>query len=119
MRIDTNDLMRRLREGDPLRDEPGLTTSEIAQMRAMTLVAAHRANAILPRFGRLALAASFVLAVALGVAAAHRAATERLAAPIDSADTRTRITQVHFATPGGTRVIWTLDPSFELKGTKP
>jgi hypothetical protein len=62
-----------------------------------------------------------VLAV-LGVAAAHRFADSRQdavtavrtgAAPVSTA------TQVQFRTPGGTRIIWTLDPSFHLGGPLP
>jgi hypothetical protein len=27
--------------------------------------------------------------------------------------------QLHFSTPGGTRIIWVFDPGFEVKGTLP
>ena len=48
---------------------------------------------------------------------------------VDSADTALASTtddvpaterqQLHFSTPGGTRIIWVFDPGFEVKGTLP
>ena len=45
----------------------------------------------------------------------HSAGWETIASPevfIAAAGERT---QLHFSTPGGTRIIWTLDPAFQLK----
>jgi hypothetical protein len=123
MNTDMNELAARLRESDPLlhEDQAALAPSEIAQMRAAVLAAADTSVAVSRRLGTFALAATFVLAVALAVIAARRSATERLIAarPDGVVAPRLNVTQVHFSTPGGTRVIWTLDPSFELKAAEP
>jgi hypothetical protein len=42
----------------------------------------------------------------------------RLAATIDESPAPAR-QQLHFSTPGGTRIIWVFDPGFEVKGTLP
>jgi hypothetical protein len=41
-----------------------------------------------------------------------------LASAIDEAAAPAR-QQLHFSTPGGTRIIWVFDPGFEVKGTLP
>jgi hypothetical protein len=57
-----------------------------------------------------------------GAMLAHRFATEdarertRMPAPPPAPISAT---QLQFRTPGGTRIIWTIDPSFQLRGTLP
>jgi hypothetical protein len=41
-----------------------------------------------------------------------------LVAPTDETPATAR-QQLHFSTPGGTRIIWVFDPGFEVKGTLP
>ena len=41
-----------------------------------------------------------------------------LASTTDDTSTTER-QQLHFSTPGGTRIIWVFDPGFEVKGTLP
>ena len=70
--------------------------------------------------GAVPIAAMVVVMIAVGIVAGGRlppseesaAAAGAVIEPIDR-------TQVQFATPGGTRIIWTLDPEFELQGSTP
>ena len=112
------DINRRLRDADPVRLEPGLPPESIARMRRAVLAAAQAA----PRHSilgsrQLALAACLGLAVVTGIIAAHRVppAAVEVAAPSPASDQRT---QVQFSTPGGTRIVWTLDPGFQLGETR-
>lgn len=111
-----NDLTTRLRDADPVRLEPGLSSDARDAMR-VAVVRAADTGAPRPSQWRapLALAAMAVLAV-IGAAAAHRFADdhERGVAVVRSA--APAATQVQFRTPGGTRIIWTIDPAFQLEG---
>ena len=117
-----NDLSARLREHDPVRLEAGLPAEARDAMRRTIVAAAGARVAGVPQWRQpLALAAMALLTV-LGVGAAHRFAGEREAASIAvKADPvpHSGATQVDFRTPGGTRIIWTIDPDFRLGGTLP
>jgi hypothetical protein len=114
-----NDLSTRLRDADPLGVEPALTAESREAMRRAIVAAAGAPALRIPQWRQpLALAAMTVLAV-FGVAAAHRFAERRqpdIPVALEAAAPPT--TQVHFRTPGGTRIIWTLDPAFHLGGTR-
>jgi hypothetical protein len=114
------EINRRLREADPVRLEPGLSPDTVAEMRRAVLVAAHAApRRSLVESRQLALAACLGLGVVTGVVVAHRvppAATGDVAGPVTSPESDQR-TQVQFSTPGGTRIVWTLDPGFQLRET--
>ena len=105
-----------LKESDPLRHEPPLGTREAQSMRRTMLDAVRPPPAALwPR--ALPVAALVVLMVVAGAAAGRRLKAPEpmpaggpLNAGVDSAGRR----QVQFATPGGTRIIWTIDPEFQL-----
>jgi len=121
MTIDLDELHRQLRAGDPVATDPGLSSAEAARLRRLALAAADARDARAPRAATLALASVFTLAVVFGVAAARKTATVPDAgAGSSSGDVTTaaRVTQVHFSTPGGTRIIWTIDPAFHLKEAK-
>ena len=51
-------------------------------------------------------------------AARVESADPTLASTTDEAPATER-QQLHFSTPGGTRIIWVFDPGFEVKGTLP
>jgi len=114
-----NDLTSRLRDADPMRLEPGLPPETRDAMRRAIVAAAGGATRI-PRWRQpLALAAMTVLAVG-GAALAHRFAGDR--DRTGSAEPRVAAvaaTQLQFRTPGGTRIIWTIDPAFQLGGNLP
>lgn len=87
-----------LREHDPARDK--------ALTRADRTRILQRAFAHSPRT-RWRLAAAFALVAIVLVAGA--VVRGRRAEPVPQ-----RIRQVQYATPGGTRIIWTLDPDFHM-----
>jgi hypothetical protein len=123
MNASPDDLRARLRDADPVAAESALSPNELARMRrtivAATLPAAAPVRRSRPR-ATLALAAILTIAAAAGAVSARRYAALRmndgqLGATIEaSAAART---QVQFATPGGTRIIWTFDPAFQLRET--
>ena len=121
MTIDLDELNRQLRAADPVVSDPGLASAEAARMRRVMLAAAEARPRRASRAATLALASVFTLAVVFGVAAARKTATMSTAAGGSSGgdvSTPARVTQVHFSTPGGTRIIWTIDPAFQLKEAK-
>lgn len=121
MTINLDDLNRQLRAADPVGTDPGLSSVDAARLRRVMLAAADAPEARAPRAATLALVSVFTLAVVLGVAAARKNATTPDADAGSSGGEVTplaRVTQVHFSTPGGTRIIWTIDPAFQLKEAK-
>jgi hypothetical protein len=110
------DLTHRLRDADPLRHEPGLPSDSRDAMRRAIVAAAEPDTPRHPHWrAPVALAAMAVIAV-MGVAAAHRFADDRQRREAAGAQAEPAPTQVQFQTPGGTRIIWTIDPSFQLAG---
>jgi hypothetical protein len=111
-----NTLQDRLRDSDPVSREAGLSPDAVASLRRTVIAAAH-ASPMRPVFwGRqLAMAACLTVMVLTGVLAARRVptATRDAIAPT-TAPVSDQRTQVRFSTPGGTRIIWTLDPEFQL-----
>jgi hypothetical protein len=114
------DVRSLLDEADPLRREPELSDSDRARIRSAVVSAAGRSVQPSPFWsGAFALAAAIVLTVIAGTMSER---TVRLR-PVDVADGPSESAaavsaerrQVQFATPGGTRVIWTLDPEFQLR----
>jgi hypothetical protein len=121
MTINLDELNRQLRAGDPVATDPGLSSAEAAHLRRVMLAAADSQPARAPRIAMLALASVFTLAVVFGVAAARKTGTVPAAGPASSTGDiamSARVTQVHFSTPGGTRIIWTIDPAFRFKEAK-
>jgi hypothetical protein len=113
-----NELRRRLREADPLAAEGPPSADAMQEVRRAILAAAAQPPASRTnRYATLALAATLAIAAALGVAAARHfaagAGTEAVPPRAASIGTAER-TQVQFSTPGGTRIIWTIDPAFRL-----
>jgi hypothetical protein len=126
---------------DRLREADGAQTSELpaddVQRLRRTVVAAamvaHSHRWPLPfalTVGSLAAAsAALVLSVAIAgpepqatesgdrTAAAGKSAAAEMVPEAPLADSGRR--QLHFATPGGTRIIWVFDAEFEVKGTLP
>jgi hypothetical protein len=113
------DLRDRLRDADPVQSEPSLPPDAVATMRRTVLEAVPAPRATAARWkGTLAIAAAVVLIAGAGFDTYRRASRvdagiESAVAPADAAAGKR--TQLHFSTPGGTRIIWTLDPAFQLK----
>jgi hypothetical protein len=105
-----------LRDADPVSREPGPSPDTVASLRRKVIAAAHEVPVRPVLWGRqLVMAACLTVMVLTGVLVARRVpSTVReapRAVPASVADQRT---QVRFSTPGGTRIIWTLDPDFQL-----
>jgi hypothetical protein len=113
-----------LRDWDPAKDGQGLDGLERARMRRQVIAAAVEPARLGFPVRALAVAAVVVLTVALGWGlyddavppppatagpAAHHAPA---AGPTEATDRKAR--QIQFSTPGGTRVVWTLDPDFKV-----
>ena len=113
------DLRDRLRDADPVLSEPSLPPDAVAAMRRTVLEAALAPRVTPARWKRtLAIAAAAVLIAGAGIDTYRRASRvdagmEPAIAPAAAAAGER--TQLHFSTPGGTRIIWTLDPAFQLK----
>ena len=111
-----NTLKNRLLDADPVPREPGLSPDTVAGLRRAVIAAAHAAPVRQIFWGRqLAMAACLTVMVLTGVFAARRVppAVRDGSGPLATPVSEER-TQVHFSTPGGTRIIWTLDPGFQL-----
>ena len=127
------DLTKLLRDADPLRDRPDerLSDGEVQVMRRAMLEAARESVAAGSLWRRpLAFAAIALVLVAVGGIAGDRARdwTDRSTAISETAwltdETRGSSgdlgrRQVQFATPGGTRIIWILDPNLPLQESMP
>ena len=112
------DLRRHLQAGDPLRHEPALTPDHVDRMRRVVIAATREprprvsATAIALLTGLTATAAAGVWFVGGASSAARTTAPAPLAANV-SVPTDLHRRQVHFSTPGGTRLIWVFNPQFE------
>jgi hypothetical protein len=116
------DVNRRLRDADPLQHETAPSAEDRARMRRTILAASESEPVRSVRWGRaVAIAAAAVLVAGGGLMmnrqAAVRPSSETAAEPIAAPVPGAR-TQVQFSTPGGTRIVWTIDPSFHIKGTR-
>ena len=113
-----NNLNNLLRDADPVPREPGLSPDAVASLRRV-VVAAARATPIRPVFwGRqMAMAACLTAMVLTGVVAARRVPPAVRDVPSPTTSASAERTQVHFSTPGGTRIVWTLDPDFQIRET--
>ena len=118
-----NDINRYLREADPVGREPGLTPEAVAELRRVVVKAAQQpagASLGLLALRTFAVAATAALIVGAGVVANRRPPAAVLTSgPTTAAPpAATERTQVQFSTPGGTRIVWTIDPSFHIKGKR-
>jgi hypothetical protein len=108
----TSELRKQLRDADPIRSEPALATTEIHAMRRKILANAavwshSRPQLLLP----VAIALGLMCAMVTTIFFMHRfrPADVPIASP-QTGDQR----QLQFTTPGGTRIIWVLNPNLQL-----
>jgi hypothetical protein len=119
-----------LEESDPIRDEPALSTTDAREIRRAMLAAVETAPSLFfPR--TLPVAALVVVMIVAGAAVGRRlSTTPALQTANGSGDAETGARgagrdstverrQVQFATPGGTRIIWTIDPNFQMREVMP
>lgn len=113
------DIRDRLRDADPVLNEPPLSAEAVAAMRRRVIDAAREPRAAVVEWRRtLAIAAAVAVIAVAGIDTARRTARhDNPSAPLASAPAAaaTARTQLHFSTPGGTRIIWTIDPAFHMK----
>jgi hypothetical protein len=113
------DIRDRLRAADPLLTDPALSVDDVARMRRTVLDAVVQPphDARLHWKKVLPIAAAVALIAGAGVDAARRASRQAaIPAPLVSSPVTAEGAkrQLHFSTPGGTRIIWTIDPAFHL-----
>ena len=108
----TNNIRERLRDADPLEREPGLMPADVEVMRRAVL---SKANAPAPHgygYTTVLVLATVVAALMIAAFAGHRFGT------VSELPQHTEQRHLQFETPGGTRIIWVLNPDFELsRGT--
>lgn len=115
-----SNLGKQLRDGDPLADAPSLPPLDVQRIRRTVVAEAGRPPALWsPR--PLMVAATVAATLAAGVVIGQRlprhtplraGSIERPDAGSANSDQPRR--QVQFDTPGGTRIIWVIDPDFDL-----
>ena len=110
------DWQRMLRENDPGLES--LEADAASRMRHVVVAAAGASPASPTAWPmRLALAAFACVVMVLSVFGTQlpREATPSAIAPVAGTERR----QIQFATPGGTRIIWEINPNFSLGETLP
>ena len=104
-------------ESQRLRRSVVAAASAGAQARRWSLPFALTAGSL------VAASAALVLTAALTSPAAQTSAGTRVDAghelTVEGSPAETGPRQLHFSTPGGTRIIWVFDADFEVKGTLP
>jgi hypothetical protein len=114
------DVRAHLRDGDPFRTEGGLSAIESARMRAV-VVAVAPPQRLVPWRPFLAIAAGLVGVVTAGAWSVGQTSSANASNTAVSSDRATAeselgaLRQVYFSTPGGTRVIWQFNQTFELR----
>ena len=125
-KVDTERLRDSLRDWDPVNDGNELDGVDRARMRRRVLNATVEPVRLGFPVRAMAVAAVVILAVALGWGIYDDAVMQPpagtptgpaahgtpVAGPGEEAKREAR--QIQFSTPGGTRVVWTLDPDFEV-----
>lgn len=101
-----------LRATDPLAREDGLSEAEVRTLRQKVVLAA-----VAPRPGwwpgTVAVAGSVIVALVVGAIAGIRLAPGLSESPRPTAIAQ-QSRQLQFETPGGTRVVWVLNPELDL-----
>jgi len=116
-----DEITRQLRDADPVPREPGLSNEQKADIRRAMLAAAPRdaRTTAIGLWKNLSMAAALTVIVVIGVMFVRNGDTvpigERTPPPPASDSSDGGRTQLQFSTPGGTRIIWTIDPAFHLK----
>jgi len=107
-------LGKQLRDGDPLADAPALPLEDVQRIRRTIIAETHRPAALWsPR--PLMVGATVAATLAAGVVIGQRLPRQAPLRPgrVERPGGEVR-RQVQFDTPGGTRIIWVIDPDFDL-----
>lgn len=105
----------------PLSAERGPSTEDVQAMRRAVLGAAVQPAPLLAWPRALAVAAVVVTMVIAGTAAGRRWSVHGPVMPqeANAVTDKDGRRQLQFSTPGGTRIIWTIDPNFQLREVMP
>jgi hypothetical protein len=111
-----------LTAADPVAERPSLSGEEARAIRRAVIVAAAAAPPARGAWpGTISVTALVLVMIVAGILSGLKLTPADTwadsAGAAASQDDERR--QLQFATPGGTRVIWTLDPDFELQGSTP
>jgi hypothetical protein len=113
-----NDWRTRLREYDPA-VEP-LSPDRVERIRHAVIEAARTAGPSASSWPwKLSLAAAALVLVAGGSGDVRRGSPVAPDASVGASESADERRQVRFSTPGGTRIIWELNPEFTLMETLP
>lgn len=118
-----NTLREMLQEADPagpLGEEPGLSNADVQAIRRAMLRAVAQPAPSLAWPHAVVVAGLVVVTIVAGVAAGSRMPARETAPRQEAAAaTAEERRQVQFSTPGGTRIIWTIDPNFQIREVMP
>jgi hypothetical protein len=116
------DIRSPLKEGDPVRNEPELSSDDIQRMRRVVLAESTNPTGWWPR--PVLVATTIAVTLAAGIAlgrrlpdpAAGTVSDGGAPAPLIETESpaRGRVRQLQFSTRGGTRVIWIFNSDFTL-----
>ena len=107
------DLRAWLRAGDPAGDDPGLNPEQATRIRQRAVAATSESQIGRPLLPLAALAAAAALAWLLLLPHESIPPNPPGTMSPQASDTSER-RQIQFTTARGTRIVWTLDPDFEL-----
>ena len=111
-----------LREGDPLPDDPALSETEASAIRRRVVSeAVERPTRRVAWRDALVIAAAVTMIIGVGITTGRRLPPPSVASnrPAPELGRPAERRQLQFATPGGTRIIWTFDSNFSVKETIP
>ena len=106
------DFKQQLIDGDPVAREPGLDAFHADTMRQRMLLESRNAPLERDGFSRALVAGAVAACLIAGIAVGLRMNETQPSAPARVAEPATR--QLQFATPGGTRIIWTFHQEIDL-----
>ena len=107
-----SDLRKQLQEGDPCQSDRGLSAAEVESMwRLVSGESNHVIESAWRIPGRLIVALLVGGAIGIGVLMGHR---QSPSIAQTEAPPATEQRQLQFETPGGTRIMWVLNPTLEL-----
>jgi hypothetical protein len=105
-------LGKQLRKGDPLAEAPALPPEEVQRIRRAIVAASGKPAPLWsphPLMVGVTVAATLAAGVVIGQRLPRQAPLR--AVSVEGGEVRR---QVQFDTPGGTRIIWVIDPDFDL-----
>ena len=107
-------LGKQLRDGDPLADAPALPPEEVQRLRRAIIAASGKPAPLWsphPLMVGVTVAATLAAGVVIGQRLPRQAPLRSGSVERPGGEIRR---QVQFDTPGGTRIIWVIDPDFDL-----